>query len=52
MNNRDVGAEILAGLNEIQAFKQDKVQLKTTVLSEPSAPSVIRTKLKLTQSAF
>lgn len=52
MNNRDVGLEILEGLNEIKQFKSGTTQLKTTELSEPSKPQVIRSKLKLSQSAF
>lgn len=52
MNNRDIGLEILEGLNEIQQFKRGSAQLKTTELSEPSEPKVIRSKLKLSQSAF
>lgn len=52
MKNRDIGLEILEGLKEINDFKQGKVQLKTTELSEPSSPKVIRSKLKLSQSAF
>lgn len=55
MSNRDIGAEILTGLNEIQNFKKSTtshVKLKTTVLSEPSQPKVIRAKLQLSQSAF
>lgn len=52
MNNRDIGAEILDGINEIKAFKKGIVNLKTTELSLPSEPQVIRSKLKLSQSAF
>ena len=52
MDNRDIGLEILEGLEEIKSFKKGKVQLKTTELSMPSEPLVIRSKLKLTQSAF
>jgi putative transcriptional regulator len=52
MNNRDIGLEILDGINEISNFKQGKVSLKTTELSEPSEPQVIRSKLHLSQSAF
>ncbi|MEP3351508.1 MAG: type II toxin-antitoxin system MqsA family antitoxin [Marinomonas sp.] len=52
MSNRDIGLEILEGLNEIKNFKQGKVSLKTTELSEPSEPQVIRSKLNLSQSAF
>ena len=50
--SRDIGLEILEGLNEISNFKQGKIQLKTTELSEPSEPKIIRSKLKLSQSAF
>ena len=52
MSNRDIGLEILDGLNEIRNFKQGKVSLKITELSEPSAPRVIRSQLELSQSAF
>ncbi|MGX5172454.1 helix-turn-helix domain-containing protein [Aliikangiella sp. IMCC44653] len=52
MKNRDIGNEILEGLQEIQEFKKGNVQLRTTELSEPSEPRVIRMKLKLSQSAF
>ncbi|WP_269521319.1 helix-turn-helix domain-containing protein [Alteromonas sp. BMJM2] len=52
MSNRDIGLEILDGLNEIKKFKQGEVSLKTSELSEPSEPKVIRLQLKLTQSAF
>jgi putative transcriptional regulator len=52
MNNRDIGLEILEGLNEIKQFKSGNAQLKTTELSEPSEPKIIRLKLKLSQSAF
>ncbi len=52
MNNRDIGLEILAGLNEIKQFKRGSIDLKTTELSAPSEPKVIRSKLKLSQSAF
>jgi len=52
MTKRDIGAEILAGINEIKAHKQGKISLKTNSLSEPSAPQVIRSKMKLSQTAF
>ena len=52
MSNRDIGLEILEGLNEIKQFKEGEIQLKTTELSEPSEPKVIRSKLNLSQSAF
>ncbi len=52
MNHRDIGSEILDGINEINHFKQGKTSLKVTELSEPSKPQVIRSKLELSQSAF
>ncbi len=52
MNKRNIGNEILEGFIEIQDFKKGKIKLRTTQLSEPSEPSVIRSKLKLSQSAF
>jgi putative transcriptional regulator len=52
MSDRDIGAEILQGLNEIKQFKKGRLKLKKTELSEPSTPKVIRSKLNLSQSAF
>ena len=52
MSNRDIGAEILDGINEIKSFKKGAVSLKATELSEPSPPQVIRSKLNMSQSAF
>lgn len=52
MNNRDIGQEILSGLNEIKQFKRGELTLKTTQLSTPSAPEVIRAQLNLSQVAF
>ena len=52
MSDRDIGAEILSGINEIKKYKEGKVYLKTTELLEPSPPQVIRSKLKMSQSAF
>ena len=52
MSNRNIGAEILDGINEIEKFKRGEVVLTTTQLSEPSPPKVIRSKLNMSQSAF
>jgi len=52
MKKRNIGTEILNGIREIEKFKEGKVQLKVTELSEPSPPQVIRSKLKMSQSAF
>lgn len=52
MTNRDIGTEILEGFHEIKDYKKGNIQLKTTELTEPSEPRIIRAKLKLSQSAF
>lgn len=52
MSKRDIGAEILNGINEIKEYKKGRIQLKVTELSEPSPPQVIRSKMKMSQSAF
>jgi len=52
MSDRNLGAEILAGLDEIKQFKKGNRALRTYELSEPSAPQIIRLKLKMSQSAF
>ncbi|MCA9980853.1 MAG: helix-turn-helix domain-containing protein [Anaerolineales bacterium] len=52
MSERDIGQEILSGLQEIKAFKQGKIALKTRQLSEPSPPKNIREQLELSQAAF
>lgn len=52
MIDRNLGAEILDGINEIKQFKKGSLALRTNQLAEPSPPKMIRLKLKLTQSAF
>lgn len=52
MSDRDIGQEILEGIKEIKRFKKGKVDLKNWSLNEPSPASIIRKKLKLSQSAF
>ncbi|MBV7337234.1 helix-turn-helix domain-containing protein [Chloroflexi bacterium TSY] len=52
MAERDIGLEILEGIQEIKAYKEGKIDLRVRKLSEPSAPKVIRQKLDLSQSAF
>ena len=52
MTNRNIGAEILEGLKEIQEYKKGKIKLRTTRFSAPSGPKTIRARLALTQSAF
>lgn len=52
MADRNLGAEILNGIHEIQQFKKGNVALRTHELAEPSHPKVIRHKLNLSQLAF
>ena len=52
MPKRDIGLEILEGIQEIKAFKAGKANLRTRTLSEPRQPQVIRGQLKLSQAAF
>ena len=52
MTDRDIGLEILEGLQEIKAFKAGELDLKTRTLKNPSPPQSIRQKLKLSQAAF
>ncbi|MCP5346019.1 MAG: type II toxin-antitoxin system MqsA family antitoxin [Gammaproteobacteria bacterium] len=52
MKSRDIGKEILDGLEESHNFKEGKLKLRTSEPSEPSEPKIIREKLKLSQSAF
>ena len=52
MSERDIGQEILQGIQEIKAYKAGNVDLRTRELKEPSSPQEIRKNLKLSQSAF
>ena len=52
MSKRDIGQEILEGIQEVKAYKAGKKSLRVHSLKEPSPPKVIRAKLKLSQSAF
>ena len=52
MSKRDIGQEILEGIRDIKAHKIGKKFLRTHTLREPSSPQIIRSKLKLSQSAF
>ena len=49
MTDRNIGMEIL---EEIKKHKEGEIQLKTTVLSDPSPAQVIRKKLELSQASF
>jgi putative transcriptional regulator len=52
MSKRDIGQEILDGIQEVKAYKAGKKSLRVHSLKKPSPPKVIRAKLKLSQSAF
>jgi putative transcriptional regulator len=52
MSKRDIGQEILDGIDEIKAHKTGEKTLRTHILKEPAPPQVIRARLKLSQSAF
>ncbi|TFH72283.1 helix-turn-helix domain-containing protein [Gammaproteobacteria bacterium LSUCC0112] len=52
MDRRDIGAEILQGIDEIKQFKKGRLDLRTLSLSEPSPPAAIRLKLRLSQTEF
>jgi putative transcriptional regulator len=52
MTKRDIGQEILDGIHEVKAYKAGKKVLRVRSLKAPSSPKVIRTRLKLSQSAF
>ena len=52
MTKRDVGLEILEGIQDVKAHKAGGKVLRTHTLKEPAAPQEIRSKLKLSQAAF
>jgi putative transcriptional regulator len=52
MSERNIGQEILEGIQEIKAFKKGKGSLRTHTLKEPGPCKKIRERLRLSQSAF
>ena len=52
MSKRDIGQEILGGIREVKAYKAGTKTLRVHTLKVPAPPKMIRTKLKLSQSAF
>jgi hypothetical protein len=38
MSKRDIGQEILTGLDELAAWKRGELKLKTTKVRQPSSP--------------
>ena len=52
MSERNIGQEILNGIQEIKEFKKGNISLKIHTHKEPGSCKDIRKKLKLSQSAF
>ena len=52
MNKREIGQEILEGIQEIKAFKAGRGTLQTLTMQDPAPPQEIRAKLNLSQAAF
>ncbi|TGG91784.1 helix-turn-helix domain-containing protein [Natronospirillum operosum] len=52
MSDRNLGQEILDGIEEIKQYKKGRLNLRTRELSEPSSPQVIRRKLQMSQTVF
>lgn len=52
MTKRDIGQEILEGVRDVKAYKAGLKTLRVHTLKKPAPPQVIRSKLKLSQSAF
>lgn len=52
MTERNIGQEILEGIQEIKKFKTGEGNLVTRKLMEPAPVEVIRSKLNLSQAAF
>jgi putative transcriptional regulator len=52
MPDRDIGLEILEGIQDIKARKVDGKVIRSNHLKEPVTPQEIRSKLNLSQVAF
>lgn len=52
MTKRDIGLEILEGIQEIKEHKAGKRSLRTRKLKPPAPPQEIRVQLQLSQSTF
>jgi putative transcriptional regulator len=52
MSERDIGQEILDGIQEIKAYQAGQVNLRTRTLTAPAASQAIRGQLNLSQAAF
>jgi putative transcriptional regulator len=52
MSKRNIGQEILDGIQEIKEHKAGKKALRTRTITQPAPPQIIRARLRLSQSAF
>jgi putative transcriptional regulator len=52
MSERNIGTEILEGIQQIKAYKAAGIQLRTHTLKRAAPPRRIRARLKLSQAAF
>jgi putative transcriptional regulator len=52
MSKRDIGQEVLEGIRDIKAYKAGRKTLRVRSLKAPASPKIIRSRLKLSQSAF
>jgi len=52
MSKRDIAQEILNGIRDVKAYKAGTKVLRVHALKQPAPPQIIRSKLKLSQSAF
>jgi putative transcriptional regulator len=52
MSERNIGKEILEGIQEIKVYKAGRRSLRTHTLRHPAPPQAIRAKLQLSQAAF
>jgi len=52
VTKRDIGQEILEGIQEIKAFKAGQGSSRKRTLKKPALPQEIRMKLNLSQAAF
>jgi putative transcriptional regulator len=50
--NRDIGMEVLEGIQAIKAHKTGKIKLRTHTLRAPGSPKSIRAKMGVSQAAF
>ncbi len=52
MTRRDIGTEILHGIQEVKAYKAGQLQLRMHQLKNPAPAKEIQQRLQLSQAAF